>query len=121
MTQGDRYLDQKKYDEAIILYQKAVALEGNLQKAQDRLALAYNNRGWSYNEKGEWDQAIADLNKAIEWDPALAAAYNNRGRAYNGKGQYTLTNAIQILDSGQYDPAIVELDKAIDLYTQRHC
>ena len=118
VTQGDRCLVQNKYDEAILLYQKAIALEGDLPKARSRLGLAYNNRGWMYNGEAEWDQALADLNKAIEWDPALAAAYNNRGRAYNGKGQYALTNAIQILDSGQYDPAIVELDKAIDLYTR---
>ncbi|MGB8707141.1 MAG: tetratricopeptide repeat protein [Dehalococcoidia bacterium] len=117
IAQGDRYLKENKWDEAIIEYQQAMALAPDLKEARSRLGLAYNNRGWRYNGQAEWDQAIADLNKAIEWDPALAAAYNNRGRAYNGKGEYALTNAIQILDSGQYDPAIVELDKAIDLYT----
>ena len=44
-------------------------------------ALTYNNQGLVYNNEGEYDQAIAAFNKAIELDPELAFAYNNRGWA----------------------------------------
>jgi tetratricopeptide (TPR) repeat protein len=42
-------------------------------------AYAYNNRGFSYNSLGEYDQAIADLNEAIRLDSQHALAYSNRG------------------------------------------
>ncbi len=43
---------------------------------------AYNNRGFAYYLKQEYDRAITDYNKAIELDPKYAMAYNNRGIAY---------------------------------------
>lgn len=51
-------------------------------------ALAYVNRGLAYGNKGEFDKAIADCNKAIELEPKLAPAYRNRGIAYGNKGEY---------------------------------
>ncbi len=36
--------------------------------------------------KGNLDQAIADLTKAIELDPKYADAYYNRGFAHRSKG-----------------------------------
>ena len=56
-------------------------------------AKEYCNRGVSYFEKGQYDKAIADYNKAIEIDPKDARAYNNRGIAYGKKGQYDLSIA----------------------------
>jgi tetratricopeptide (TPR) repeat protein len=38
--------------------------------------------------KGEYDQAIADSNRAIELNPRLVMAYNNRGLAYLNKGEH---------------------------------
>ena len=49
--------------------------------------MAYNNRGWARNKTGSYNQAIQDLNKAIQLDPGLALAYYNRGRAYADLGQ----------------------------------
>ena len=51
-----------------------------------KLAMAYNNRGIAYDEKGEYDKAIADCSEAIRLDPKTAAAYSNRGLAYADKG-----------------------------------
>jgi tetratricopeptide (TPR) repeat protein len=48
----------------------------------------YYNRGISYAEKGEHDQAIADYTEAIRLDPKGATAYNNRGDSYAKKGEY---------------------------------
>ncbi len=40
--------------------------------------------------KGQFDQAISDISKALEIDPMNAMAYVNRGVAYVNKGQYDL-------------------------------
>jgi tetratricopeptide (TPR) repeat protein len=97
--------------------------------------VAYNNRGTIYYEKGEYDLAIADYNKAIEISPAYIEAYYNRGKIYNAKGQYDLaisdySKAIAInpklaeaytnrgniyKTTGRYALAISDYDKAIEL------
>jgi Flp pilus assembly protein TadD len=61
----------------------------------------YNNRGIAYGEKGQYDQAISDFNKAIEINPAYGKAYTNRGIVYRLKGQY--------------DRAISDFNKAIQI------
>lgn len=64
-------------------------------------AEAYYNRGIAYDNKGEYDRAIADYNKALEINPRHAGAYNNRGLAYYSKGEY--------------DHAIADYNKAIEI------
>jgi tetratricopeptide (TPR) repeat protein len=46
---------------------------------------AYNNRGLHYQNKRDYDQAIADFNRAIALDPKDANAYSNRGNIYDKK------------------------------------
>ena len=58
-------------------------------------------KGVSYQDKGQWDKAIAEYNKAIEINPSYAEAYYNRGVAYGRKGQY--------------DQAISDCNKVIEL------
>jgi tetratricopeptide (TPR) repeat protein len=60
------------------------------QKRQDesRDAKFYNNRGIAFAEKGQYDQAISDFNRAIEINPRYNKAYNNRGIVYRLRGQY---------------------------------
>ncbi len=50
--------------------------------------MAYNNRGNAYNDLGEHQRAIEDLNEAIRLDPKLAMAYNNRGISYGNLGEH---------------------------------
>ena len=64
-------------------------------------SFAYLNRGVAHFNRGEFDQAIADAGKAIEFNPKLSYAYLNRGRAYQAKGKYS--------------PAIADFDKAIEV------
>jgi len=66
-----------------------------------KFALAYNNRGVAYKNKGELDRAIADYDEAIRLNPNYALPYDNRGNAYK--------------DKGEYDRAIADLDAAIRL------
>jgi tetratricopeptide (TPR) repeat protein len=51
-------------------------------------AVAHNNLGAAYYQKGEWDKAIAEYQKAVTLKPRYADAYNNLGAAYAGKGMY---------------------------------
>src|SRR3989338_8732517 len=64
-------------------------------------AEAYNHRGIAYVNKGQFDQAISDYNKALEINPRYAGAYYSRGVAYDSKGQY--------------DQAISDYNKALEL------
>ena len=56
-------------------------------------ALAYDDRGFAYENKGLNDQAIADENQSLVLNPNSANAYNNRGIAYDNKGLYDLAIA----------------------------
>ena len=48
----------------------------------------YNNRGIDYGEKGEYDLAIKDFEKALELNSKFAEAYNNLGNSYDDKGDF---------------------------------
>ncbi len=56
-------------------------------------AIAYNNRGYTYNSIGNYDQAIKDFNKAIELNPNYATAYANRAHTYRKLGITSLAEA----------------------------
>lgn len=61
----------------------------------------YFFRGTVHNHLRKYDQAVADLSKAIQLNSDNASAYNNRGSAYS--------------DLNQYDQAIADSTKAIQL------
>ena len=61
----------------------------------------YNNRGIAFGEKGQYDQAISDLNQAVEINPRYIKAYNNRGVIYRLREQY--------------DKAISDFNQAIEI------
>ena len=72
---------------------KAIEAYSHVTELNPRYAEAYNNRGFAYIDKGMYDCAFGDLNKAIELNPELVEAYNNRGIAYVRKG--TVDRAIE--------------------------
>ena len=105
------------------------------QQQEPNSAEAYSTRGNVYYNKGDYDLAIADYNKAIRLNPKLAYAYSQRGNAYYNKGDYHLAiadynQAIQldpklanaynvrgiIYDKkGDYDRAFADYNQAIKL------
>ena len=97
----------------------------------------------AYHNKGDYDHAIEDCNKAIELNPNHTEAYNNRGNNYSVKGEYDraivdynkalalnpdfvgayYNRGITYHDKGDYDRAIVDATKAIALkpdYTEAY-
>ena len=56
-------------------------------KIDPEYARAYNNRGFAYDNFGEYDKAIADYTRAISIDPYYTTAYYNRGFAYRSTGE----------------------------------
>jgi Tfp pilus assembly protein PilF len=65
--------------------------------------IAYNNRGYMYNEFGQFDQAIADFNRGIQIDPRFFRLYLNRGLSYQRKQDY--------------NNALLDYNKSIELDT----
>jgi tetratricopeptide (TPR) repeat protein len=70
-----------EYNEAILCFDKAIAIE-------PKFAEAYCNRGTAYYEKGEYDRAILDFNKAVEINPEFADAYYNRAITHYHRQEY---------------------------------
>src|SRR5262245_13377004 len=56
------------------------------KETQAILAIAYSNRGYAHDSKGDKDRAIDDYSNAIRLSPMDADFYNNRGVAYRSKG-----------------------------------
>ena len=63
-------------------------LEDKEESAANR-AVAYNNRGLSYQAKSDNDRALIE---AIRIDPKFPAAYFNRGAVYQAKGNNDLAS-----------------------------
>jgi len=58
------------------------------QDTTENLSVIYNNRGTAYDDKGDYDRAIQDLNEAIQLNPHAEIAYYGRGYAYKKKGNF---------------------------------
>ena len=88
---------QSKY---VVPYEQAIDFYTNRIRSRPS-ASAYNSRGLVWQEKGEYDIAIADYNEAIRLEPSESIYFNNRGDARR--------------DKGDYKKAIADFDEAIRL------
>jgi len=91
---GNVLKDQRKREEAIVEYKKAIELDPNY-------ALPHNNLGNVLKDQQKREEAIVEYKKAIELDPNDALPHNNLG--------------IALRDQGKDEEAIVEYKKAIEL------
>lgn len=116
--------------EAVAAYRKAIELGGG----QPDIWKAFNNLGDLFRTLGQYDLALANLNKALEINPNYALAYNNRGNVWFAQRDYD--KAISDYDKalviepgattyrnrgrawahkGQYEKAVADCDQAIAL------
>lgn len=114
---GDLLMEKSKYNEAIDEYSKAIELDPDFPEIKSKLAVAYNNRGTSFNDIQEWDKAIADFNMSLELDSELFNAYNNRGTSYIGKGQEDEATAFEYKYQEKSYLATEYFNKAIEKFT----
>ena len=62
LRQGDNFVSQKRYQEALLAYEQAVRLD-----PQD--ALVYKNKGVVLGELGRHAEALATLKQGLRWKP----------------------------------------------------
>lgn len=65
------------------------------------VAHAHYNRGLAYQDRNDFDSALADYTVAIRLNPTDFKAHNNRGNVYRARGQW--------------DRAIADFDEALRL------
>ena len=121
-------LQQKNFNDAITLINKAIGINSNHHAL-------YNNLGVVYKEIEEYENAINNFKRAIELNPNYAEAYNNLGIIFKKKYQYEESynnykkaielnpnyaeayNNLGLLygDTKRYEESIVNFSKAIEL------
>lgn len=104
-------LKEEDLDRQIELYTKSLKFGPNYAKA-------YNNRGITYNKKGEHDNAIKDYDKAIEINPELAEVYNNRGNAKKDLAKDLEAEGKTPEALAHYKAAVEDYDQFLKLWTQ---
>lgn len=133
---GHALLSEKRYEEAVKIFKRAVEVNPNYSKAQ-------NNLGNALSELKRYDQAIAHYQLAIKIEPEYAEAFNNLANALRSSGQIKesveyYSEAIRI-DSeydeayfnlgitlsqlGELDNAIIQYQKALEInsrFTRAH-
>ena len=90
--QGKRLATQKKWDDAIALYNKAI-------KENPNYGYAFISKGIAYMSQGNLDKAISNFSESIDVSPEYTEAYQNRG--------------VLLEYRGQFNKAIADFDKAI--------
>ena len=96
----------KRYREAILAYNKAIAIES-------KYLWLWNNRGEVYTKLGEFENAISDFETAISFNQQQSfVPWNNLGKLYYQQQQYqeamiTYQKAIAVKED--YIPALIGL------------
>jgi tetratricopeptide (TPR) repeat protein len=127
LKDGDKHRQQRKWREAVKAYTEAIELDKDDFRS-------YERRGRCYFELGDYHEAIINLTRAIEIKPNRYLLYDLRGRAYSMLGDkdavstdFTraielhpghnvyLHKALAFSQMEEYDQAISDLNKAIDI------
>jgi tetratricopeptide (TPR) repeat protein len=82
---GQTAYEQGRYDDALRVYNKVIALSSNSPKTA---ALAQLRVGNVYMAQRKFDTAVAAFQRAISLDPDAAESYNNLGEALGELRQY---------------------------------
>ena len=99
-TDGDFALQNRRFDDAIAFYKRAI-------QKNNKFAEAWNNMGNAYGYKSDYENALKAFNEAIVLD-------NIYGKALFGK-------AITLRNMERYDEAVMLLDTILELYDNKDC
>jgi tetratricopeptide (TPR) repeat protein len=136
LTLGIALAGQKRFDEALAQYQKALEIDPTC-------ADTYNNMGLALAAQGRPNEAITQYRKAMEMDPGDTEAYRHLGEALDGRGRHSEAIALfrQAVESrpddaearnhlgaalgqaGSLDEATAQLEQALKLnsrYAEAH-
>jgi len=97
ITKANELSEDKKFDEALVLYNKAVKLDTTHYQA-------YVRRGFLFNNMDEMQKSYDDYSKAISIQPDSALAYHYRAillfrMAYSDEAIYDNTKALEFADN----------------------
>jgi tetratricopeptide (TPR) repeat protein len=133
---GDAHASLHNLNKALASYEQAL----KLTDSRDRRARAklYLKRGKVWIKKGEYQRAIADLNRALALDPNKPMAYYYRGTAWRLQRRFRkavedYTRAISLKKNpafyyhrsqaytrmGMVDKAVADMEKAVRLSPHR--
>ena len=80
-AKGNKALQERRYDEAVVEYTKAIEL------APDNEVL-YSNRSAAYLSKGDASAALSDAQKCVELKPTWAKGHGRVAAAHHKAGDY---------------------------------
>jgi tetratricopeptide (TPR) repeat protein len=86
---------QKKYEEALVYFEKAIDLNPDYPSALNGLANIYL-------EMKMYDKALSSVKKALEMDPGLVVARCTLGEIYDAMGEYE--KALDEFEASKDDP-----------------
>ncbi|KAI0137769.1 hypothetical protein F4776DRAFT_663774 [Hypoxylon sp. NC0597] len=93
---GNKAIAEKKFDEAIDAFTKAISLDPNNH-------VLYSNRSAAYASKKDWANALKDAEKTTEIKPDWPRGWGRKGAALHGSGD--LLGASEAYEEGlKYDP-----------------
>ncbi len=89
-TLGAEYAKVGKYERAIEMYLKALAVPPKeyLSLQTHEYPKVYNSLGMLYAQLGRYDEAVAVFSMILKIDPGFLDAYNNLGAALINRGRY---------------------------------
>ena len=71
-----------KWDKAIACFKETVK-----DILYNTPQFAYNNMGYAYFKKGDYDKAIENYKRALRSSPSYTLCYSNLARSYEAKGE----------------------------------
>jgi tetratricopeptide (TPR) repeat protein len=110
-SRGNSYHALNKNDAALNDFSDAIALN----RWHKNIKYVYNNRGWIWQSKKDYEKAIKDYSAALKKDPAFAPSYYGRASAYSKSGNLprAIEDAKEALrldpENKKYDDLLFEL------------
>ena len=82
MREGDRLLGSERFEEALTIYERVLAID-------PRIAAAWHHRGFAYRRLARYDEALASFDREMELDPMnTEAIHSNRGYSLQALGRF---------------------------------